>query len=614
MRPSPKPSDPSRVSTAGRVLVSLGLLALVLRVVHVLALGESPYFDAPAMDEAYHADWARALAAGDTFQEGPFFRAPLYIWLLAAVQKIFGPGYLIARLLQSLLGVATTLLTHRIASHLFRPLAAHLAGFLVATCWVLVHFDSQLLIPTLAIPLNLAALWLSLRAERAGTTRSAVLAGLAWGLACLARPNVLLFVPCVALWLQRSARAAGRRGSRAALYLLAATFLAILPVTIHNRVVGADWVLISTQAGVNLWIGNNPVSDGSTAIVPGTRGGWWEGFHDAVAQAEAAEGRALAASEVSSHYVDRSLDWMAREPSAALQHMFWKLRLFWTDAELGNNLDVTFFAQHYDPLARWNPVGFDLLAGLAALGLVLCLGRRRETFPVWGFVLVYCLGVVAFFVCSRYRAPVLPLLCVLGGGGLEWLWLRVRGRDWGRALGGTALVLAVVWLTHQRPAALRPSAATGNLQLAQAAAEVGEHQRAVDLFERALEAGGENAQVVDGLARSCHALGQGERALRLVENAVGSVSARAGVGAPGLTELRGLWIALLVQAGQAQQALSRADEFLRARPGEVSVRYGRALAREARGDRAGALEDLRQVLRAAPDLEVARALLRRLSD
>ncbi|HIF39703.1 MAG TPA: tetratricopeptide repeat protein [Planctomycetes bacterium] len=613
MCPSPKPSDPSRVSPQGRVLLFLGLLALALRVFHVLAMGDSPYFESPAMDEAYHADWARALAAGETFQEGPFFRAPLYIWFLAAVQKFFGAGFLVPRLLQSLLGVATTVLTHRIASHLFRPLVAHLSAFLVATSWVLVHFDSQLLIPTLAIPLNLAAILLSLRAGRQLSTRSGILAGLAWGVASLARPNVLLFVPCVALWVHRSARSASRAGSRVALLLLASTLVPILPVTAYNRVVGGDWVLISSQAGVNLWIGNNPVSDGSTAIVPGTRGGWWEGFHDAVALAEEAQGRALAPSEVSSHYVGQALDWFTREPGAALRHMLWKLRLFWTDAELGNNLDVSFFAKHFDPLSRWNPIGFDLIVGLAALGLVLCLRRRRETFPVWGFVAVYCLGVVGFFVCSRFRAPVLPLLCVLSGCGLEWLWLRARSRDWGRLLRGATLVLAAIWLTHQRPAAMRPSAAVGHLQLAQAAAESGDHDEAVQLFERALEAGGENAQVLYGLARSCRVLGDGPRALRLVADSVRSISEAAGPKTPGLTELRGLWVALLVEAGQAQEALVRADEFLRSLPDEVPVLYGRALAREATGDRAGALEDLRRLLGAAPDLEVARVLYGQLS-
>ena len=53
-------------------------LAAALRVVYVMALREHPRFDAPVMDAGYHLAWARALAEGTEFREGPLFRAPLY--------------------------------------------------------------------------------------------------------------------------------------------------------------------------------------------------------------------------------------------------------------------------------------------------------------------------------------------------------------------------------------------------------------------------------------------------------------------------------------------------------------------------------------------------------
>ena len=51
----------------------------------------------------------------------------------------------------------------------------------------------------------------------------------------------------------------------------------VLPITIRNCAVGGDAVLIASQGGVNFYIGNNPDSDGRTAIVPGTPGDWWGG-------------------------------------------------------------------------------------------------------------------------------------------------------------------------------------------------------------------------------------------------------------------------------------------------------------------------------------------------
>ena len=90
--------------------------------------------------------------------------------------------------------------------------------------------------------------------------------------------------------------------------------LPIVPVTIRNQVVGDDLVLISSQAGVNFYIGNNPLSDGRTAIVPGTPGGWWEGYHATIERAERATGRDLKPSPVSRYYFGEAFALTADPP------------------------------------------------------------------------------------------------------------------------------------------------------------------------------------------------------------------------------------------------------------------------------------------------------------
>ncbi len=613
-----EPSAPKRANPHRRMLLGLGLLAGVLRLLHVWAMRESPYFDAPAMDSAYHVDWARALLAGESFQDGPFFRAPLYVWFLAGIQSLFGPGLLAPRLVQSVLGVATTLLTTKLALRFFRPRAAALAGLLAATSWVLIHFDAQLLIPTLAIPLNLGAIILTLRAgddQESHYRRWAITAGLAWGLSAIARPNVLLLIPLGAIWLARicpgvtGAKRVAGKGRRLALLLCLGAAVPIVPLSLYNRIVGGDTVLIASQAGVNLWIGNNPHSDGSTAIVPGTRGGWWEGFHDSIAAAELAEGRSLKPSEVSSHYTSRALRWALDQPGDALSHLVWKLRLFFASAELGNNLDVSFFAKHFNPLLAWSPARWEWLMGLALLGGLVSWNRRRELVPLWGFAIVYTASVVLFFVCSRYRTPILPVLFIFSGCGLDWLFERIRTQP-SRAAAGFTLVLAVALGSRVPPAGIRPSVAVGTMQLAQAEAAAGNHEKARTLFEQALAVGGANPQVINGLALSCHSLGQGARALRLVEDGLRQTQGRDVLGS---NELTGLLVLLLVDQGQVPLALTRAEGFLTRHPDSVPVLFGRAQARMASGDFEGARWDLLRVLELAPDMTQAGDLLKRIT-
>ena len=51
--------------------------------------------------------------------------------------------------------------------------------------------------------------------------------------------------------------------------VLEVTALVIAPVTVRNRVVGGEWVQISHNARINLYIGNNPDYDRTTNTRPG---------------------------------------------------------------------------------------------------------------------------------------------------------------------------------------------------------------------------------------------------------------------------------------------------------------------------------------------------------
>ena len=432
--------------------------------------------------------WARALAAGDGFEQGPFFRAPLYVWTLAGILRVFGEGLLAPRILQCLFGTATTVLTYLVGRRAFDRRVGRLAAIGAATYWVLIYFDGELLIPTLAVPLDLLALYLTLglaQRPRPAGAFGAFGAGLVWGTAAIARPNVLLLMPLLFGWLLFVRRPL-RSGLVAALALTGGTLLPILPITAYNAWVAGDFALISTQAGVNLWIGNNPEADGITARVPGTASpDFWGTHREAAGLAEREVGRPLSPSEVSGFYSRKAARFALGDPGRSVPLLFRKLSLFWRDEEVGNNQPVRFFAHHFSWVARLSPLGFSLLAPLGLMGLALSL--RRRLLPLWGFVLAYTAAVVAFFVCSRFRVPVLPPLLVLAAHALVWVFDRWRGGRRG-AVAAWAAALAVgvgleLW-TRPDPLAARAEGLR-HLALGYGRAELPE--RAGPLFRRALE-------------------------------------------------------------------------------------------------------------------------------
>ncbi|MEL6429289.1 MAG: glycosyltransferase family 39 protein [Planctomycetota bacterium] len=607
MEPEEPSSTPFAAPHGGRrILLLAAALAVAVRVVYVLALREHPRFDAPSMDAAFHLAWAEHIARGDEFQDGAFFRAPLYPLLLGGLVSLLGGDLLGVRLVQCLLGAATAALSVRLAQRVTGSLhAAAWTGALVATSWILVAFDAELLIPTLLVPLLLLALDRMVAWLPSPDVRGALVVGACFGLAAVARPNVLLFMPVLFGW-----SVLRTRSVRVPLALTLGTLLPIAPVTAHNALEG-DATLVATQGGVNLWIGNNPDSDGSTAIVPGTRDGWWEGYYDAIAAAEAAEGRALRGSEVSDHYLSRTLRWWRAEPGAAAAHLGRKARLALSAVELSNNQDVRFTALRTLPVLALSPARWELLLGLGAVGLGIALRERRRGAALLGaFVLVYGASIVLFFVTARFRVPLVPVLCVFSGLTLARAVESARARSLRR----TAALLAPALLIAAASIALSPSTtsreALGLADVGRAEIQRGRPLSGLGMLEEAHALSPDNPQIAVDFAQELSRIaGDHGRALALLD----ATLARLGA-SPFGQDARSVRLDVMLDAGDAAGALRGADEALASGATDGRLRLARARALAALGRAEEALTDLEDLGRSEPSSFGPALMTARLAD
>ena len=424
----------------------MGKLALIwgaafaLRLLYIVQSQHSPFYDFPLVDAKTYTQAAAAMALGH-FGDQPFWQPPLYPHFLGALYALFEPSFTLPRLVQAALGATLCLLIFRLG-RVFSPAVGYLAAGLAACYGPLIFFEAELLPPALALVLNLLALWALLWAV-AGRSRRLLLPGFLFGLAALCVANVLAFVPVAALWLVwvRRGRLVG------AAVLLLGTALAIAPVTLRNYYVGGDWVLISSNAGLNFYIGNNARYDETVAIQPGPA--WLE-----LTARPRVEAGISQPSAQSRFFFAEAWDFIRHQPVAYLKLLLYKLYLFWHGDEIGRNQDL-YFAREYAPLLQvllWKygvAFPFGLLAPLALVGLGLSyrngLLRRPEPLLLALFAGAYMLTVVAFFVSARYRLPVIPILLMFaayGGRELYLLWQRGAYRD--LLVGcGAAFLLAV---------------------------------------------------------------------------------------------------------------------------------------------------------------------------
>src|SRR6185312_11298631 len=110
--------------------------------------------------------------------------------------------------------------------------------------------------------------------------------------------------------------------------------LPIVPVTVRNKVQSGDLVLISSNGGLNFYIGNNHDYRATFSLRPGRR---WEQLVDEPLEKAGAAGVTAAAS---SYFLHEGLAFMRDEPVAAAGLLLRKEYLFFHGAEIARDSDI----------------------------------------------------------------------------------------------------------------------------------------------------------------------------------------------------------------------------------------------------------------------------------
>ena len=403
---------------------ALLLVALALRLGYLWEHRASPFFDAPIVDAQ---TFLKQALAGDRFWGGdePYWQPPLYIYLLTFVCWLLPTSYFVGiRLIHVGLGVLSCLLVYALARHAFGEKVGRIAGVMAALCGSLLYFEGELLAVPVEVFLNLLLLYSLLLAWRRDRGRDWVLAGLIAGLATLTRPTILLFILAFCAWTLWHRRTSAHRSLFSFVVPIA---LVILPVTYRNWTIEPDLVFISSNAGVNFYIGNNADYEHTVSLRPGMQ---WEAMI-----AEAANSEHETAAAQSAFFFRKARDYIAAQPLDYLGLIGKKVFHFWSGPETKRNQDIYYARQHSQILSLllWDwrvSIPFGLIGPLSLLGLGLSM-RGVWTPPVALlrlYALVYTASVVLFFPAARYRMPVVPVLIAFAAFAAFQLYLGMRRR------------------------------------------------------------------------------------------------------------------------------------------------------------------------------------------
>lgn len=300
-----------------------------------------------------------------------------------------------------------------IALRLFGPAGGIVAGLLVLATGVLATYSRLFLSETLATFTLTLAMLLVVFAVHRRTLVWVAAAGLGLGVATLVRPQSLLLVMPLAVWMFL---AWGRRraGALAGLALIGAFVLTLVPWTARNYARLDAFVPVSTMTWANLFLVNNPEATGIFRVP--------ERF---IGENEVRRIRSLDELGQEAAWRELVVDYWRESPRDAAGGWLRNGRMFITRADVVMDL--------YYGYGDVRPPRLDdrILLILAGIGAAFAIAARAATRVAWVpvIVILYSLGFFCFFLPeARYRVPMMPMAAVLAAAIPATLWALAKRR------------------------------------------------------------------------------------------------------------------------------------------------------------------------------------------
>jgi 4-amino-4-deoxy-L-arabinose transferase-like glycosyltransferase len=404
------------------------MLALFLRGLWIFAVqnppvGETPWFDARVKD----------LLAGIGYQvEGnstAFFPVG-YPLFLTAIYWVFGQSYLVAKIANVLLGGVLCLLTYFLGRQVYDARVGIVAGALMAIYPNQIFYTSIPMSEVLysVFLLGFLTLFCGNYANRSLTYR--LFTGVTLGLACLIRPVTLIIPPLVLMYMVM--RKMNLKQLFTQFSILMIGFLIVIgPWTMRNRILMNDFILVSTNGGLNFWMS---ITAGGYVQAPRRFTGNWE---YPVTPEQEVRAEKIAYREAWEYLKQHPLNPLLRFPKKLLRFFYADIDGLLINSGLPKVDSVHDLPRVFKQLPLTLPLAgkgmlfftaeifYLLLFTTALAGVYLALQKSNEKTSFLILILgVYTLfHTLIYFPVGRFRLPIMPVFAVFSAA---FLCYRIR--------------------------------------------------------------------------------------------------------------------------------------------------------------------------------------------
>ncbi len=435
------------------LIVAAGFL---FRIIYVLETKNTPFFQNLFSDSKIYFDWAEQIvSSGNWLGKEVFFMSPAYPYFLAVVFLILGKSVTLVRILQVFIGSINIIIIFLIGKNLYSSKAGYIAAIIAAIFAPYIFYNGAVLSETLQVFIVSILLLLlsenkklfSFESNEKKALKQWAFAGITLAIAALFRANILLFYPALLVWMIYSFKKVDSYKpylSKALLYVSLGLFIPIFIIAVRNYLVSDDFVPITSNGGINFYIGNNGNSSG-VFNAPAD----FDFYNDLSGQkyAEKITGKKLSASETNNFWLAKSFSYISSHPVDDLGLTLKKLFFF-----LGRNenpqseiMDISFFRDNYAKILKIPFPDFYIVFLLAVFGFFFTWKERGKFSLFYIFICCYILSTIIFFVTGRFRIALTPMLIVFAAIGIENLLLYVRTKKIKKILAPAAVILVFVF-------------------------------------------------------------------------------------------------------------------------------------------------------------------------
>lgn len=396
-------------------------IAFVLRFLFMLETYEHPFFKYLFSDSKLYFEWATQIfAKNDWIGSDVFFMAPGYPYFLAAVFFIGGKSILLVKIIQIIISCLTVAFLFLSGKELGGKITGFIAAATAAVYAPFIFYSGAILSETLQIFVIVLFLFLILKRDTFTSAKGILLAGVALGAAAIFRGNVLLLIiPTVAWFYSQKNNIEFIKASfaKAIVVFLIGVSFPILPITLRNIFVSGEFVLLTSNGGINFYLGNN---ENALGIFSSPQN--FDLYADMSGKnfAETISGKKLSAAEASSFWTKQGLGYFSENPFEAFQLTLKKFFLFFDSSENPQStvMDIAYARENFSNTLKLPLIDFYLLFIAAFIGVFLSFRKSAKHRLLLWLAAAFTFSIIIFFVNGRFRLGVTPILILLAAEGI----------------------------------------------------------------------------------------------------------------------------------------------------------------------------------------------------